>query len=162
MNNPESKNNPKLEINQISFVKQALRIRLRDYTLVSKIKNKNLQILQRKLSISENQSNASFKLINQSITGIRSSSQAIEEKLDRRKKNWLSPTIPTGIVVGCSGAQCDNPVLSHTTNRVQCDVVAMICTSRVRRQRIVMVCLYSTMRRSLKLKENGKKNKNSH
>jgi hypothetical protein len=60
-----------------------------------KIKIKNLQNLQRKLSISENQSNASFKLINQSITGIRSSSQAIEAKLGRRKKKWLSPTIPT-------------------------------------------------------------------
>jgi hypothetical protein len=136
--------------------------RSRDYTLVTKIKRKTCKIYKEKLSISENQSNASFKLINQSITGIRSSSQEIEAKLGGKKKNWLSPTIPTGIVAGCSGAQCDDLGSSHAANRVQCDIVTLVCTSRVRRQRIIMVCLYSTVRRSLKLKENGKKDKNSY
>jgi hypothetical protein len=57
-----------------------------------------LQNYKEKLSISENQSNASFKLIIQSITSIKSSSQKIEGKLGGKKKKWISPTIPTGIV----------------------------------------------------------------
>jgi hypothetical protein len=39
--------------------------RSRDYILVTKIKSKNLQNYKDKLSIPENQSNASFKLTNQ-------------------------------------------------------------------------------------------------
>jgi hypothetical protein len=45
-----------------------------------------LQNYKEKLSIPENQSNTSFKLINQSITGIRSLSQAIEAKLSEKRK----------------------------------------------------------------------------
>jgi hypothetical protein len=53
---------------------------------VTKNQKQNLQNLQRKHSISKNQSNASFKLINQSFTSVKSSSQAVEEKMGREKK----------------------------------------------------------------------------
>jgi hypothetical protein len=61
--------------------------RSRDYILVTKIKRKTCKIYKEKLSITENQSNASFKLINHSNTGIRSSSQEIEAKLGEKRKN---------------------------------------------------------------------------
>jgi len=90
-----------------------------------------MQNYKEKLSFFGNQSNESFKIINQSITSIRSSSQAIEAKLGGKMKNWLSPTIPTGIAMGCSEAQCDDLGSSHSTNRVQCDVIALLYTSKV-------------------------------
>jgi hypothetical protein len=46
-NNMESKINPKPQINQRPFVKQALRSRSRDYILVTKIKSQKLAKLQR-------------------------------------------------------------------------------------------------------------------
>jgi hypothetical protein len=100
MNNPKSKNNLKLQINQRPFVKQSLRTNIQRLYPCDKNQKQDMQNYKEKLSISENQSIASFKLINQSITSIRSSSQATEAKLGGKKKNWLSPTIPTGIVAG--------------------------------------------------------------
>jgi hypothetical protein len=67
---------------------------------VTRIKSKTFKIYKERLSIPENQSNTSFKLIKQSITGIRSSSQAIGEKLGGKNKKMVLPTIPTGIVAG--------------------------------------------------------------
>jgi hypothetical protein len=75
---------------------------------VTRNPKQNLQSPQRRLSIYENQSNAGFKLINQSFTSIRSSSLTIKEKLGRENKNSYHPTIPTGIVAGCRGVQCDD------------------------------------------------------
>jgi hypothetical protein len=54
---------------------------------VTKIKSKTCKIYKEKLSITENQSNASFKLIKQSSTSVRSSSQEVEARLGRKKKN---------------------------------------------------------------------------
>jgi hypothetical protein len=51
---------------------------------VTRIKRKTCKIYIEKLSISKNQSNASFKPINKSITSIRSSSQAIEAELGEK------------------------------------------------------------------------------
>jgi hypothetical protein len=51
---------------------------------VTKIKRKTCKITKTKLPISKNQSKARFKLINQSNTDIRSSSQAIEAKLGEK------------------------------------------------------------------------------
>jgi hypothetical protein len=70
----ESEINPKPQTNQRPFVKQALRSRSRDYILVTKIKRKTCKIYKESLSITENQSNSRFKLMNQSNTGIISSS----------------------------------------------------------------------------------------
>jgi hypothetical protein len=53
---------------------------------VTRIKRKTCKLYKEKPSISGNKSNASFKLINQSIISIISSSQAIEEKLGGKIK----------------------------------------------------------------------------
>jgi hypothetical protein len=107
---------------------------------VTRNQKKNLQSSQRRLSIYENQSNAGFRVINQSFTSVRSSSQAVEEKLGREKKNGYHPTIPTGIIVGCRGTQCNDLGSSQVVNKVQCDIAALVGTSRVQHQRIVTGC----------------------
>jgi hypothetical protein len=48
INNMEGENNPKLQTNQRLFVTNHSGPRSRDYILVTKIKSKNLQNLQRK------------------------------------------------------------------------------------------------------------------
>jgi hypothetical protein len=53
---------------------------------VTKTKSKTCKIYKEKFSIPKNHSNASFKLINQSFTSVRISSQAIEVKLGRKKE----------------------------------------------------------------------------
>jgi hypothetical protein len=98
---------------------------------VTRNQKKNLQSSQRRLSISENQSNAGFKVINQSFTSVKSSSQEVEEKLGRENKNGYYPTIPTRIVAGCRRVQCDDLGSSQSINKAQCDVVTLVCTSRV-------------------------------
>jgi hypothetical protein len=60
--------------------------KFRDHTLVTKIKSKTHKIYKEKPSITENQSNARFKIKNQSITGIISSSHEIEEQLGGKKE----------------------------------------------------------------------------
>jgi hypothetical protein len=69
---------------------------------------KNLQILERILSISKNQSNVCFKVRKQSFTSVISSSEKVGEKLGRENKNGYHPTISIGIVVGCRGEQCND------------------------------------------------------
>ena len=70
-NNLESKNNPKTEVNQRPFVKQALRSRSRDYILVTKTKKKKTcKICKEIISITKNQSKERFQLRNQSNMGI--------------------------------------------------------------------------------------------
>jgi hypothetical protein len=98
---------------------------------VTRNQKKNLHSFQRRLSISKNQSNVGFKVINQSFSSIRSSSWVVEAKMGREKKKWMSPTIPTGIVPGCRGVQCDDLGSSQAMNKEQCDVIALVCISRV-------------------------------
>jgi hypothetical protein len=104
INNLESKNNKKIQINQGFFFKQALVTKLQRLYPCDKNQKQNLRNLQRKLSISENESNARFKLINQYFTSVIISSQIVEAKLGRKKKKWLSTTLPTRIIIGCNGA----------------------------------------------------------
>jgi hypothetical protein len=86
LNNLESKNNPNFKQIKDSLSNKHSGPRSRDYTLATRIKSQTCKIFIEKLSISKNQSNASFKTINQSINGIKISSQAIEEKLGGKIK----------------------------------------------------------------------------
>jgi hypothetical protein len=146
-NNLESEFNPKPQINQRPFFKQALRSRSRDYTLMTRIKSKTCKIYKKRLSITENQSNASFKLINQSITGIRSPSQEIEAKLGKKKKKKIASLqqFLQESSQADSGAQCYELRSSQATNRAQCNIDALFFISKVRCQRVIASCLYSTM-----------------
>jgi hypothetical protein len=53
---------------------------------VTNIKRKNLKNYKERLSIPENQSKSRFKLINQSNTGIRSSSQETEATMGEKRQ----------------------------------------------------------------------------
>jgi hypothetical protein len=53
---------------------------------VTRIKRKTCKIYKERISIPENQSNACFKIINKSITSIRSSFHEIGAKLGGKRK----------------------------------------------------------------------------
>jgi hypothetical protein len=140
-NNLERKINPKPQMNQRPFVKKAIRSRSIDYTLATKIESKNCKIYKERLSIPENQLDVSFKLINQSINGIRSSSQEIEAKLGEKRQIGSLQQFLQESSQDNSGAQCCYHSKSHSQianesklGSIEIKILDWFCGLRKRKQ----------------------------
>jgi hypothetical protein len=141
-NNLDNKINPKTSNKSKTLCQTSTQIKIPRLYPCDKNQKQNLQNFKERLSISENQSKAIFKLINQSNTGIKSSSQATEAILGEKRKIDLLQQILQEAPQSDSRAECDEQRSSQATNRTQCDVAALVFTSRVRRLRFVAGCIY--------------------
>jgi hypothetical protein len=88
-------------------------------------KSKKLAKCKERLSITENQSQTSFKFGNQSNMGIGSSPQTTKENLGGKRQNdSLHQNLQESSHDGY-GTQCDEQGSSQPTIREQCDVIAL-------------------------------------
>jgi hypothetical protein len=69
------------------FFQASTRMKIQDYILVTMSKSKKLAKFKERLSIIENQSQASFKVINRSNMGIGSSPHAFKTNLGGKRQN---------------------------------------------------------------------------
>jgi hypothetical protein len=93
--------------------------------------NKNLQKRKVRLSITENEPEASSQLNNQSNTGIESSPQATKANLGGKRQNDLLHQNLQESLQASYGTQCDDLKSSEAIGRVHCDVVTLKCTRRM-------------------------------
>ena len=78
--------------------------------------------------------------------GIRSSPQATKEKLGGKRQNGSLQQLLQESSQVAYGAQCNNLGSLQAAKWVQCEVIALVFTNKVRRQMIVIVCLYIIVR----------------